>query len=81
MIGRWLSELPMDDPTHKSFSKPLLRRFIHHDKPITRLGRISLGTEGIVLLVEIEGVEYVMKLVGIISTLICYITSIRSVTS
>ncbi|PGH34633.1 hypothetical protein GX50_02523 [[Emmonsia] crescens] len=62
MIGRWLSELPMDDPTHKSFSKPLLRRFIHHDKPITRLGRISLGTEGIVLLVEIEGVEYVMKL-------------------
>ncbi|KAK2797936.1 hypothetical protein FQN50_009032 [Emmonsiellopsis sp. PD_5] len=61
MIGRWLSELPMDDPTHKSFSKPLLRRFKHHDKPITYTGRISVGTEGAVELVEIEGVEYVMK--------------------
>ncbi|KGQ01302.1 hypothetical protein PAAG_11978 [Paracoccidioides lutzii Pb01] len=29
MIGRWLSQFPMDDLTCKSTSKPLLRRFIH----------------------------------------------------
>ncbi|KAK2799475.1 hypothetical protein FQN50_008447 [Emmonsiellopsis sp. PD_5] len=61
MIGRWLSDLPMDDPTRKSTSKPMLRRFIHHDKPINYLEFLGSGTEGVVYRVEIEGKEYAIK--------------------
>ncbi|PGH23897.1 hypothetical protein AJ80_01959 [Polytolypa hystricis UAMH7299] len=62
MIGRWLSDLPMDDPTRKSTSKPMLRRFIHHDKPIKYLGFLGSGAEAVVYRVEIEGNEYAIKI-------------------
>ncbi|KAM5432112.1 hypothetical protein MferCBS31731_007613 [Microsporum ferrugineum] len=61
MIGRWLSDLPMDDPTRKSTSKPELRRFIHHEKPIRYLHNLGGGTEGVVYHVEIEGNSYALK--------------------
>ncbi|EGD93746.1 hypothetical protein TESG_01281 [Trichophyton tonsurans CBS 112818] len=61
MIGRWLSELPMDDPTRKSTSHPQLRRFVHHEKPIRYIQFLGGGTEGDVYLVKIEGKEYALK--------------------
>ncbi|KAK2807345.1 hypothetical protein FQN50_005500 [Emmonsiellopsis sp. PD_5] len=61
MVGRWLSDLSMDDPTRKPTSKPMLRRFIHHDKPIEYLQFLGSGTEGMVYRVEIEGKEYAIK--------------------
>ncbi|EEP81185.1 predicted protein [Uncinocarpus reesii 1704] len=61
MIGRWLSDLPMDDPARKSTSKPMLRRFILHTKPIKYLHLLGSGTEGVVYRVEIEGKEYAIK--------------------
>ncbi|EEH07261.1 conserved hypothetical protein [Histoplasma capsulatum G186AR] len=62
MIGRWLSELPMDHPERKSTSKPQLRRFIHHDKPIKRLGFLGAGAESCVYHIECEGKSYALKL-------------------
>ena len=61
MIGRWLSELPMGDPTRQSTSKPQLRRFIHHDRPIKYLQFLGSGTEGVVYRVKIEEKEYAIK--------------------
>ncbi|EFQ99326.1 hypothetical protein MGYG_02339 [Nannizzia gypsea CBS 118893] len=61
MIGRWLSDLLMDDLTRKSTSKPQLRRFIHHEKPIRYIRCLGGGTEGDVYLVEIEGHKYALK--------------------
>ena len=63
MIGRWLSELPMDDPSRKSTSKPMLRRFTHHEEPIHYHELIAVGTEGIICRVEISGNEYALKIV------------------
>ncbi|KLJ13876.1 hypothetical protein EMPG_09371 [Blastomyces silverae] len=62
MIGRWLSELPMDHPERKSTSKPQLRRFIHHDKRIKRLGFLGAGVESCVYHIECEGKSYALKL-------------------
>ncbi|PGG98354.1 hypothetical protein GX51_06841 [Blastomyces parvus] len=62
MIGKWLSELPMDHPERKSTSKPQLRRFIHHDKPIKRLGFLGEGAESYVYHIECEGQSYALKL-------------------
>ncbi|KAK2755008.1 hypothetical protein FQN54_006536 [Arachnomyces sp. PD_36] len=62
MIGRWLSELPMDDPTRKRTSKPQLRRFIHHDKPISYRNRLGVGGEGAVFRVRIQGEVYALKI-------------------
>ncbi|WEW60303.1 hypothetical protein PRK78_005788 [Emydomyces testavorans] len=62
MIGRWLSELPMDDPTRKSTSRPLLRRFTHHAEPIKYKKLIGEGTEGVVYLVKIADCEYALKI-------------------
>ncbi|KAK2875346.1 hypothetical protein FQN49_001664 [Arthroderma sp. PD_2] len=61
MIGRWLSDLPMDDPSRKSTSKPLLRRFIHHNMPIRYIEFLGGGGEGVVYRVEIAGNEYALK--------------------
>ncbi|EZG04868.1 hypothetical protein H106_05728 [Trichophyton rubrum CBS 735.88] len=61
MIGRWLSDLPMDDPTRKSTSHPQLRRFVHHEKPIRYIQFLGGGTEGDVYLVKIEGRDYALK--------------------
>lgn len=64
MIGRWLSDLPMDDPGMKSWSNPQLRRFVHSDKPIEYLELLGEGGEGVVYRVRIEGVVYALKIVG-----------------
>ncbi|PGH15457.1 hypothetical protein AJ79_02434 [Helicocarpus griseus UAMH5409] len=53
---------PMDDPTRKSTSKPMLRRFIHHDKPIKYLEFLGSGAEGVVYRVEIERNVYAIKI-------------------
>lgn len=63
MIGRWLSDLPMNDPTRKRTSKPQLRRFIHHDKPVHYRKCLGEGTEGVVYRVRIEGSIYALKIV------------------
>ncbi|EEP82056.1 predicted protein [Uncinocarpus reesii 1704] len=62
MIGRWLSELPMDDPTRKSTSRPMLRRFIHHTEPIKFIKYIGHGAEGRVYLIEVLGSQYALKI-------------------
>ncbi|KAK2790671.1 hypothetical protein FQN52_005427 [Onygenales sp. PD_12] len=62
MIGRWLSELPMNDPIRKPTTKPQLRRFIHHEKPIDFLKLLGSGAEGVVYHVEIDGNEYAIKI-------------------
>lgn len=61
----WLSDLPMDDPSRKSWSKPKLRRFVHWDKPIVYLELLGTGGEGEVFRVRIEGKIYVLKIVGV----------------
>ncbi|PGG97274.1 hypothetical protein AJ79_09260 [Helicocarpus griseus UAMH5409] len=61
-IERFVSELPMDDPQRKSTSKPQLRRFVHHDKPIKFHRILGFGTEGNIYHVEIEGNSYALKL-------------------
>lgn len=63
MIGRWLSEVPMGDSLRQSWSKPRLRRFIHHDKRIKVVKLLGGGVEALVFLIEVEGQEYAMKLV------------------
>lgn len=65
MIGRWLSDLPMNDPSKKSWSKPQLRRFAHANEPIEFLELLGQGGEGVVYRVRIEGVVYALKIVGI----------------
>ena len=65
MIGRWLSELAMDDPTRKSTSKPMLRRFVHHHKPVSHGELLGEGTDGMVCRAEIAGNEYALKIVGL----------------
>lgn len=65
MIGLWLSDLPTDDPSKKSWSKPQLRRFVHSDKPIEFLELLGQGGEGVVYKVRIEGVVYALKMVSI----------------
>ncbi|KAK2757625.1 hypothetical protein FQN54_004594 [Arachnomyces sp. PD_36] len=62
MIGRWLSELPMDDPTRQRTGRPQLRRFIHHDKPIKYRQHLGSGAEGSVYRVRIEGQVYALKI-------------------
>ncbi|EER45402.1 conserved hypothetical protein [Histoplasma capsulatum H143] len=52
----------MDHPERKSTSKPQLRRFIHHDKPIKRLGFLGAGAESCVYHIECEGKSYALKL-------------------
>ncbi|KAK2754806.1 hypothetical protein FQN54_006699 [Arachnomyces sp. PD_36] len=58
----WLSDLTMDDPTRKSWSKPKLRRFVHSDKPIEYLELLGEGGEGAVHRVRIEGAVYALKI-------------------
>ncbi|KAK2758265.1 hypothetical protein FQN54_004110 [Arachnomyces sp. PD_36] len=58
----WLSDLPWDDPSRKSNSKPRLRRFVHWDKPILYLELLGTGGEGQVFRVKIEGKIYVLKI-------------------
>lgn len=65
MIGIWLSDLPIDDQSEKSWSKPQLRRFVHSDKPIEFLEILGQGGEGVVYRVRIEGVVYALKIVSI----------------
>ncbi|KAK2762192.1 hypothetical protein FQN54_001201 [Arachnomyces sp. PD_36] len=61
MIGKWLSESSTANTISQSLSKPMLRQFLDHDKPITYLEKIAIGTEGIIYRVEIAGYEYVLK--------------------
>ncbi|KAK2793820.1 hypothetical protein FQN50_009975 [Emmonsiellopsis sp. PD_5] len=64
MIGRWLSELPWDGSTQpkSEFSRPLLRRFAHHEEKIKYLEFLGSGGEGVVYRVTIAGREYAMKI-------------------
>ncbi|KAK2755766.1 hypothetical protein FQN54_005916 [Arachnomyces sp. PD_36] len=62
MIGLWVSELPMSDPSNKSWWEPLLRRFVNHDKAVQYLELLGEGGEGIVYRVKIEGMMYALKI-------------------
>lgn len=53
----------MGYPARQSWSKPQLRRFVHHDKPIKVVKLLGGGTEALVFLIEVERKEYTMKLV------------------
>ena len=72
MIGKFITELPMNDlgPMRVS-TRPKLRRFVDHDKPIHYIKEIGSGAEGAVFLVVIEGNEYAMKVVSFISGYSC----------
>jgi hypothetical protein len=63
MIGRWLSEIPMDGPSKQSWSKPQLRRFLHYDKPIEYLNLVGEGVDSLVYRVRIKGMIYGLKIV------------------
>ncbi|KAK2810993.1 hypothetical protein FQN50_002586 [Emmonsiellopsis sp. PD_5] len=52
----------MNDPTRKPTTKPQLRRFIHHEKPIQFLKPLGCGAEGAVYHVKIDGNECAIKI-------------------
>ncbi|OGM42743.1 hypothetical protein ABOM_008187 [Aspergillus bombycis] len=62
MIGRFLSDLPWDDPSSKPYERPMLRRFIYHDKRISYKECLGHGGEGVVYRVRIEGKQYALKI-------------------
>lgn len=68
MIGRFITEVPMDHPGPMRVStRPKLRRFVDYDKPIHYIKELGSGAQGVVYLVDIEGKEYAMKVVSFIT--------------
>ncbi|KAB8214494.1 hypothetical protein BDV33DRAFT_209238 [Aspergillus novoparasiticus] len=47
MIGRFLSELPWDDPSRKPRGRPMLRRFNNYDKYSSYQELLGCGGEGL----------------------------------
>lgn len=72
MIGRFITELPMDDPSEiRVSSKPMLRRFVNYDKPIYYIKELGSGAHGAVYLAIIDGKEYAIKVVSFIPDYCC----------
>ncbi|KAE8306974.1 kinetochore Sim4 complex subunit Fta2 [Aspergillus transmontanensis] len=62
MIGRFLPELPWDDPSRKPRGRPMLRRFNYYDNQISYQELLGCGGEGVVYRVYIEGKQYALKI-------------------
>jgi hypothetical protein len=63
IIGMYLSQSKMGGPKDPVSKKPMLRRFIHDEKEIRCLEVIGRGEDGVVVLAEIEGNRYALKVV------------------